>query len=209
MNNPPFVPQIIITQTPSGRLEAVSPFYDWWHVEDSKYFNLPISERTSLLIEKMQNRIKEFESQKRVIQIVLTEESALKKAQELIQQQTEKKQIVGGLLVLKNTLRELHNHLQGVSSENALFTELTNQMRTNLGGVMGTLEVLLSLAYPTEFKCNCCFSCLNDPTKGFENPALQRMIVCPACGNKRCPKATLHTNACTQSNAPGQEGSRY
>jgi Zn finger protein HypA/HybF involved in hydrogenase expression len=36
-----------------------------------------------------------------------------------------------------------------------------------------------------------------------------RMILCPECGNKRCPKATNHTNACTNSNDPGQEGSIY
>jgi len=36
-----------------------------------------------------------------------------------------------------------------------------------------------------------------------------RMIVCPDCGNKRCPKATLHALACTNSNAPGQPGSYF
>ena len=36
-----------------------------------------------------------------------------------------------------------------------------------------------------------------------------RFIVCPDCGNKRCPKATHHDNACTDSNEPGQKGSRY
>jgi len=35
------------------------------------------------------------------------------------------------------------------------------------------------------------------------------MILCPECGNKRCPKATDHNNACTNSNDVGQEGSRY
>lgn len=35
------------------------------------------------------------------------------------------------------------------------------------------------------------------------------MIVCPTCGNKRCPKATEHTMACTGSNEPGQVGSIY
>jgi hypothetical protein len=34
-------------------------------------------------------------------------------------------------------------------------------------------------------------------------------IVCPNCGNKRCPKATDHTYACTNSNNSGQEGSIY
>lgn len=36
-----------------------------------------------------------------------------------------------------------------------------------------------------------------------------RMILCPECGNKRCPKATNHELACTGSNEPGQPGSRY
>ena len=35
------------------------------------------------------------------------------------------------------------------------------------------------------------------------------MIVCPDCGNKRCPKATHHDNSCTGSNEPGQAGSMY
>lgn len=40
----------------------------------------------------------------------------------------------------------------------------------------------------------------------FEFP---RMIVCPKCGNKRCPHATDASYECTNSNEPGQEGSRY
>lgn len=36
-----------------------------------------------------------------------------------------------------------------------------------------------------------------------------RFIVCPDCGNKRCPHANDHRNACTGSNEPGQEGSAY
>jgi len=35
------------------------------------------------------------------------------------------------------------------------------------------------------------------------------MIVCPTCGNKRCPHATDHNQACTNSNDAGQPGSRY
>lgn len=35
------------------------------------------------------------------------------------------------------------------------------------------------------------------------------MIVCPTCGNKRCPKASYHELACTDSNEPGQAGSVY
>jgi hypothetical protein len=36
-----------------------------------------------------------------------------------------------------------------------------------------------------------------------------RMILCPICGNKRCPHASDHELACTGSNAPGQPGSVY
>lgn len=38
---------------------------------------------------------------------------------------------------------------------------------------------------------------------------LQRMFVCAICGNKRCPHANDHRNSCTNSNEPGQKGSRY
>lgn len=54
-----------------------------------------------------------------------------------------------------------------------------------------------------------CYNCLNDPRKGPNNPVLLTFIVCPECGNKRCPRATDHHLACTKSNAPGQPGSRF
>lgn len=39
--------------------------------------------------------------------------------------------------------------------------------------------------------------------------ALAMMIVCPTCGNKRCPHANDHRHECTGSNEPGQPGSAY
>ena len=33
-----------------------------------------------------------------------------------------------------------------------------------------------------------------------------RMILCPICGNKRCPKAEYHAYKCTGSNDVGQVG---
>jgi hypothetical protein len=36
-----------------------------------------------------------------------------------------------------------------------------------------------------------------------------RMFLCPDCGNKRCPRATDHREACSGSNEPEQAGSRY
>ena len=34
-------------------------------------------------------------------------------------------------------------------------------------------------------------------------------ILCPTCGNKRCPKASDHDLACTGSNKSGQPGSIF
>jgi len=50
---------------------------------------------------------------------------------------------------------------------------------------------------PQPKKCGC-RSCLT--------PAelLCTFVVCPTCGNKRCPRADDHRNACSNSNAPGQ-----
>ena len=36
---------------------------------------------------------------------------------------------------------------------------------------------------------------------------MNRMILCPDCGNKRCPQSAHHDNQCTKSNEPGQTGS--
>ena len=61
-------------------------------------------------------------------------------------------------------------------------------------------------------KPNCyCYNCLKDYTEpGHAFPYVtSRMIVCPECGNKRCPHATDHNLPCTNSNEPGQPGSRY
>jgi len=54
-----------------------------------------------------------------------------------------------------------------------------------------------------------CYACVDDPAKGIANPALSRFIVCPECGNKRCPRGTDHRLDCTGSNEPGQPGSRF
>ena len=42
-----------------------------------------------------------------------------------------------------------------------------------------------------------------------DDPGSMRMALCPICGNKRCPHANDHRNACTGSNKPGQKGSAY
>jgi hypothetical protein len=55
-----------------------------------------------------------------------------------------------------------------------------------------------------------CYRCMGMKYDERGNPlTMSTFIVCPDCGNKRCPKSTDHTLACTNSNEPGQEGSRY
>lgn len=51
----------------------------------------------------------------------------------------------------------------------------------------------------------CCHSCFKKSGQLF----LDRMILCPKCGNKRCPKATHHELQCTNSNESSQAGSVY
>ena len=60
-----------------------------------------------------------------------------------------------------------------------------------------------------------CYECLGKAraemtmTEGMVRGLYAQFIVCPVCGNKRCPKASQHDNACSRSNEPGQEGSIF
>ena len=53
-----------------------------------------------------------------------------------------------------------------------------------------------------------CFECLSRlPSAVLPRPfsaATDRMVLCPECGNKRCPRAESHRYRCTGSNEPGQ-----
>jgi hypothetical protein len=56
-----------------------------------------------------------------------------------------------------------------------------------------------------------CRQCIRDRGDNHSGYPLEvfKMILCQTCGNKRCPHATDHRNACTNSNDPGQPGSVY
>jgi len=72
----------------------------------------------------------------------------------------------------------------------------------------GEMAVAAGAADPTDCQC---FRCSQKP-EAIANtpPALAfRMFLCAICGNKRCPHAADHRNACTGSNEPGQPGSLY
>jgi len=64
---------------------------------------------------------------------------------------------------------------------------------------------------PPECVCHACIKEHDIRSPMFPNAALSlsTMIVCPTCGNKRCPKASDHRHACTNSNEPDQAGSIY
>ena len=62
----------------------------------------------------------------------------------------------------------------------------------------------------TDLYGNDCITCENDAKDRGDMPWYMRdFIVCPKCGNKRCPKASWHDNPCSGSNATGQVGSFY
>ena len=55
-----------------------------------------------------------------------------------------------------------------------------------------------------------CHKCIPEGLSPFDpRSSTGFMRLCPDCGNKRCPKATDHELACTNSNDPGQPGSCY
>lgn len=59
-------------------------------------------------------------------------------------------------------------------------------------------------------QCGDCFQRRRFAMRGAEPLFFDsRMILCAIRGNKRCPHATHHDNACTNSNEPGQPGSSY
>jgi len=62
------------------------------------------------------------------------------------------------------------------------------------------------------FSIACCQKCANGkPHPDFPTLPISSFgyILCPVCGNKRCPKASDHELDCTGSNEPKQLGSIY
>lgn len=54
--------------------------------------------------------------------------------------------------------------------------------------------------------CGCaeCREAIDAVIDSFYSMLSQGMILCPLCGNKRCPHASSHRYSCTQSNVFGQ-----
>lgn len=54
-----------------------------------------------------------------------------------------------------------------------------------------------------------CHKCFRIAQRCGDVAFLDRMILCPECGNKRCAKALDHDLACTFSNEPSQHMGGY
>lgn len=74
----------------------------------------------------------------------------------------------------------------------------------------GLVRLSDGLGAGAEARCNChsCIEQRGDTINGWPRRMCE-MILCPTCGNKRCPHANDHRHACTGSNEPGQAGSAY
>lgn len=84
-----------------------------------------------------------------------------------------------------------------------------NDPRT-VAGVDVSFETEKHMNFAPDEKCDC-HRCIAEQGLGVGGLPLNmlKMILCPVCGNKRCPKANDHRNDCTGSNEPGQPGSAY
>ncbi len=104
--------------------------------------------------------------------------------------------------------RAAHEVRQGISQ----LREATDTIKREiLGTPLPTIEEVRGIFAKQDWtyvsgcgcrKCNAEF--IKSAPKTFRG-----MIICPECGNKRCPHASDHTYACTDSNAPGQPGSVF
>jgi hypothetical protein len=61
----------------------------------------------------------------------------------------------------------------------------------------------------TDDHCGCRACVVARPRTEITKFGVAWMILCPSCGNKRCPHASNHELMCTGSNEPGQLGSVY
>lgn len=105
-----------------------------------------------------------------------------------------------------------------MADENLNAIAIHQMTKFRKGGISkGTLDIIvaknnvgksiISTLYDQQNNLKCwCNTCCKKETGEYH---LFRMVLCPDCGNKRCPKATNHMLECSGSNEPGQKGSRY
>lgn len=92
--------------------------------------------------------------------------------------------------------------------------ELTKHAKTLPCGALtkqhGSHLLFITPDFAKVMGCWCCDceSLVIDELERFDIRQFGIFIVCRDCGNKRCPRAGHHDNACTRSNEPGQVATR-
>jgi hypothetical protein len=104
-------------------------------------------------------------------------------------------------------MESLQNRLTEAETRNALqqqAIEQKNEALRLLGADLQQQNRMVDMLVATPASSQCwCHAC---STREYR---ISHVILCPACGNKRCPKANDHRNECAGSNATGQPGSAY
>ena len=103
-------------------------------------------------------------------------------------------------------LRECRDALGNIHT----YAHKTDFVLKESSDMLKRLDAALAGKDAADEDCGNCHRCLKGKVESHGIPVTStRMIVCPDCGNKRCPKASDHRLACTVSNEPGQPGSVY
>lgn len=103
-----------------------------------------------------------------------------------------------------SALEALHLHTSKNMRELVGLNWCAQMAMSDLRRLIGSAAITIVGEPPVE-GCTCETCMPHD----FLKPETMRMILCSICGNKRCPHATDHRNACTNSNDPGQKGSSW
>lgn len=104
---------------------------------------------------------------------------------------------------------ELADELETGLNEGARVDPKRIQAAAMLRQLQAEIEALKAHPVKEQDGCGNCHACLVGVIKHGLPITSQRMILCPDCGNKRCPKASNHRHQCTNSNEPNQRGSIY
>ncbi len=114
-------------------------------------------------------------------------------------------------LYIAEEIEAMHkiDRLGGWSKDEITLVDLANELRAALSGRQAA-----TWRAPREPEnCGNCHACIDThDIREYESQLplnMVKMIVCPDCGNKRCPKASHHARECTNSNEGGQPGSIY
>ena len=91
-----------------------------------------------------------------------------------------------------------------MSYNDSYFSEPAGELKRMVYATDRTHPANVAQAGSTGAQAACwCETCR--PVRMWDN----RMVLCPTCGNKRCPRGNDHRHDCTGSNEPGQPGSSY